>query len=29
MIQHDVGVTTRYTYPVKKLSEEFFSSDQD
>jgi restriction system protein len=29
MIQHDVGVTTRYTYPVKKLSEEFFSSDED
>ncbi len=29
MIQHDVGVATRYTYPVKKLSEEFFSSDED
>jgi restriction system protein len=29
MIQHNVGVTTRYSYSIKKLSEEFFSGDDD
>jgi restriction system protein len=29
MLQHNVGVTTKHTYPVKRLSEEFFSGDDD
>lgn len=29
MLQHNVGVSTKYTYPVKRLSEEFFSGDDD